>query len=488
MDFKNISGFLKNHLASSRLVRDRRGSVAVLVALAIIPLIGFIGIGTDTARAVMVKSRLSSAVDAAGLAGGKSYFSDDRDAEIQMFFDANFPAGYMNADVGTLKIVPNDAEEKLELSVTATVPTTFMKLFGFESIDVAASAEITRQVKMLDVVLAIDMSGSMDSSTSSGDTRIEAARAAANDLVTILFGDDASKDLLQIGLVPWSAKVNVMVDGESYDSGETTEETVSSFTNPVTGATQNTIYYANNSPVPLLSEPPADWEGCVYNRFIDDASDDNDADVLYGPVSTLLADWPAWEPVGEEGEPVSGWNVCSLSVSGSECQSCLNHGITPLQHTKQTIEDAINALLSPGGTTNISQGLGWAWRVLMPESPFTEADPDPEYKREQAIVLLTDGQNYGGEGDGYKGTFGTGNTARTEMDGRLKTLAGNIKADGVVIYVIQFANDGTALQELLQGVASGPDTPYYYYAPDADTLKEAFHEIANNLSELRLSK
>ena len=37
-------------------------------------------------------------------------------------------------------------------------------------------------------------------------------------------------------------------------------------------------------------------------------------------------------------------------------------------------------------------------------------------------------------------------------------------------------------------VASGPDAPYYYYAPDATALNGAFHEIANHLSELRLSK
>ena len=56
---------------SERLRHCRRGGVAVFLAFAIIPAIGFIGIGTDIARAHLVKSRLSSALDAAALAVAK---------------------------------------------------------------------------------------------------------------------------------------------------------------------------------------------------------------------------------------------------------------------------------------------------------------------------------------------------------------------------------------------------------------------------------
>jgi len=226
----------------------------------------------------------------------------------------------------------------------------------------------------------------------------------------------------------------------------------------------------------------------VYNRFLDDGIATDDADILYGPVNLPGADWVAWQPIGPEGEPVPGSARCALAIGFSECTPTLSHGITPLQNQKQVIADAVNALTSPRGVTNIPGGLGWAWRVVKPAVPFTEAIPDPEYDREQAIVLLTDGENYGGSGDGYKGTFGLGGTARPDMNDRLLQLAANIKADGVIIYVIQFANAGSALQTLLQTVASGPASPFYYFAPDAATLQQVFREIANHLSELRLSK
>lgn len=470
-----------------RLAGERRGAVAVFLALAIVPLIGFIGIGTDAARAFMVKSRLSTALDAAGLAGGKAFFSAARDADMTMFFDANFPAGYMGATVSGPAFAVDTANEKIELSASATVPTTFMRLFGHDRLTVSASAEISRQEIMLDVVLSIDMSGSMTSSTD-GTTRIAAARSAAATLVDILFGDNATNPLLKIGLVPWNSKVNVMIEGQAYYPTATVAQAVAAFTNPVTGTAQSTVYYANNTPAPLLSAPPTDWQGCVYSRFIDDADPVTDADIFDGPLSTAGADWPAWEPIGPEGEPVPGWGRCTLAIGYTECGACLEYGITPLQNAKQPILDAIAALTSPQGNTNIPQGLGWAWRVLTPIVPFTEADPNPPYRRQQAIVLLTDGENYGGSGDGYKGVFGLGTTARPDMDARLRLLAANIKAGGVILYVIQFANSGTALEALLKEVASGPDAPYYHNAPDAAALQAAFHEIANNLSELRLSK
>jgi len=478
---------------SRSVVEDARGGVAVFLALAIIPLMCFIGIGFDTARAYMVKSRLGSAIDAAGLAGGASFFLPTRNQDITMFFDANFPDGYMNAVVDGPDIVVDEDQETIQISASATVDTTFMRLVGHDHITVYAEAEVTRQMKALDVVLSIDTSGSMNSSAPGGGTRLNAAKEAADELIDILFGNDTTEEFMSIGLVPWSAKVNVMIDGQAYNAGATTTTGVPAFTNPETGANQNVVYYANNSPVPLLAPPPAGWAGCVFNRYIDDGTDANDGDIRYGAFSGGGAQWPAWQPVfpGTDptwgGEPVSGWTDCGLAVGGAECVRCPTSRITPLQHTKAAIVDAVDGL-SATGNTNIPAGLAWAWRVLMPLAPFTEAVLDPDYDRDQAIVLLTDGENCPAPGDGYKMVFGNCNAGRPDMDERLRKLADNVKADGVTIYVIQFANAGTELQTLLRSVASGPDAPYYYYAPDRATLRQVFRDVANHLSMLRLSK
>lgn len=487
-----FAGIIRLGLRGRRLLKalgaSRRGAVVTYLAVAIVPLVGFLGLAVDTTRGYLVKAQLSQALDAAGLAGGRVIFSDNLGSDIQMYFNANFPSGFMGATVTGPTFTVSPDNEKVTLSASAVIPTTFMRVLGETTMNVAASTEVTRETTMLDVVLAIDMSGSMGSYAGSGKTRIQAARDAAIELVDILFGSDSEKDLLNIGVVPWNSKVNVTQEGITFDPAQTTAVTVPTFTNPLTGAAQSQVYYANNSPVQLLNPPPTGWKGCVYSRFLNDGLADTDADDKKYEYSFGTGDWNAWQPIGAEGEPVSGWGKCSGAVNNQECTPCLSHGITPMTHVKQTITDAINALTSPTGNTNLPAGLGWAWRTLMPGKPFDQADPAPQIRRQQAIVLLTDGENVGGSGDAYKAVFGTGSTAQPAMDDRLRAVAAAVKAEGVVIYTIQFANSGTSSQALLKEIASGPDSPFYHYAPDAATLQQVFKEVANNLSELRLSK
>jgi hypothetical protein len=58
-------------MKASTWLRQESGSIQVLYALALIPMIGALGLATDTARGYLVKARLSQSVDAAVLAGGK---------------------------------------------------------------------------------------------------------------------------------------------------------------------------------------------------------------------------------------------------------------------------------------------------------------------------------------------------------------------------------------------------------------------------------
>ena len=95
-------------------------------------------------------------------------------------------------------------------------------------------------------------------------------------------------------------------------------------------------------------------------------------------------------------------------------------------------------------------------------------------------------QNWGGYGDAYKAIWY--GEAHASLNARLLTLAANIKATGVVIYVIQFADGSVSLQNLLKQVATTTSSPYYHYAPDSSSLNAVFTEVANHLSELRLSK
>src|SRR5262245_13970345 len=286
--------------------RDQSGNVAVIEGAAIIPQIGALGLATDTARGYLVKARLSQALDAAALAGGKVYFSTQRDADIKKYFAANFPsastpeynspytASFMDAEV-TLSAPVNGGEagkENMTLTAEATIPTTFMRVLGFDEVTVNASSQVTRAISALDAVISLDMSGSMESPS----TKITAARDAAVTFVDAVFGTNATAptltvdgttyNLLNIGFVPWNAKTRVTTQGVTFSS--VTTQAVTPFTNPVTGDSQSVLYMANNSQVPLLMNPsnlPGGWSGCVYARYLGDSSNTNDADYVRGQVT-----------------------------------------------------------------------------------------------------------------------------------------------------------------------------------------------------------
>lgn len=471
-------------MARLRAFRDNRsGSMFVFMAVLLIPLIAFFGLAIDAGRGYLLKSRMGDALDSAGLAAAMVANDPVKlQADFEKYFNSNFPAGYLGAQVTLNPAVFDNVNETVTLSASATLPTTLMRVLGHETMSVASATEVTRRSLSLDLMLSMDMSGSMGWSDGAGSTRIVGARNAATTLVGILFGQASNKNLLKIGLVPWNGKVNI-TDGASYNQGLTTTVSVPPFTNPLNGNPQSVVYYANNSPVPLLSNPPAGWQGCVYARYLNDGNSSNDADTLLGPVSVNGTDWPGWQRVGPEGEPKSNGGTCK------KCTACQNRGVTRLTSDRPTIEAAINNLTNPGGVTNIVQGLAWAYRALSPGEPFNDASANPGGNHERAILLLTDGQHWGAQGDAYNGAFGSGNNAGANgLDQRLTDLATYIKSQGIRIYVIQFYYNSGPLASLLQSVATDTAAPYYFFAPDSSTLNTAFQEVANHLSDLRLSK
>src|SRR3546814_9100438 len=90
--------FFKQKTAYEMRISDWSSDVCSsdLFGFCVIGLVGGVGIAIDTSVAYNVKSRLSAAVDAAALAGARAFASPTRDADIEKFFEANSPAGYLD--------------------------------------------------------------------------------------------------------------------------------------------------------------------------------------------------------------------------------------------------------------------------------------------------------------------------------------------------------------------------------------------------------
>ena len=207
----------------TRLGRDQRGNALVIVAASTIPVLGAIGGGVDMARAYTAEARLSQACDASVLAGrkllrdadvdgaGKVKAGSPTDQEIDRFQDYNFAAGqFGTAPVARTATVDNTGQ--LTIRLATTMPTQLLRVVGINSINIDTDCSSRRSGVNVDVVMVLDVTGSMDG-TISGTTRIAALRGAAGNFLDILdeLGDQLDNQGLRVrvGVVPYATAVNV---------------------------------------------------------------------------------------------------------------------------------------------------------------------------------------------------------------------------------------------------------------------------------------
>lgn len=269
-------------------LRNRGGNTAVVFGLAMIPLLITIGASLDISRSLVVRARLSEALDAAGLAIGSAINLEEEDMEelARRFFDANYPEEELGV-VGNINV--RVERNVIMLSADATVPTTLMGIVGIHEVDVAVNSEITRENSGLEVALVLDNTGSMLS-----NDKIGALRRASRELIDILFGDDPNPELLRVSLVPFVTGVNIRSPGSfSWDWIDVDAESE---------------YHGENfdlqdgervSHLDLFDAMGVDWRGCVESRpypydVRDDAPSAANPDTLFVPYF-----WPD--------EPDDGW-------------------------------------------------------------------------------------------------------------------------------------------------------------------------------------
>jgi Flp pilus assembly protein TadG len=555
------------------LAHQQQGATAVFVALAIIPLVAFVGLAVDTTRGYLVKSRLNQALDAAALAGGRVYANSTRDDDIRMYFKANFPDGYLGSVASPVEITPNDIDKTLTVSAQATLPTTFMHLLNINTVQVASSAQVIVESQNVEVAMVLDITGSMDASDSMDDLK-----DAANDLVDIVVNDVQSPFYSKVAMVPFSMTVNV----GGYSSGLTDQVrgtppeakaitnieklgTTSStrkikitavghgfangakifisgvsagfsnrINNSVTGTYNSTnapnfwtvgevttdtfvLKRANGNDIDWdPSGTSNDWNGsysngggiscmvnrCPYLAFQRDSDGAWQTWILNGDcvtervganVATDAA--PSVTPVGTRYQPSSG--------SGNDC---VDSAIVPLTSDKSLLHTKINAL-SANGSTAGQIGTAWGWYMLSPNfASLWPADSQPAAygtpKLLKVAIIMTDGDfntiynngviaqdsGSGSGGSNYKinqnGTNGSGFTQAKNLCAAMKAPA---PGPNIEIYTVGLGLSGSsAAVDFLSKCATSSS---HMYLPNSGTeLQDAFHDIAQKISKLRLTK
>ncbi len=375
-------------------VADESGAAIVVLAATMVVLVGAAGLAFDAGRGYMVNARLSQAVDAAALAGGRSLTiggGGDYAAQITKYFDANFPEGYMGADVSEPDITVNTGGDQITVVATASIPTTLMRVLSVQNVEVSASATVNRTIKGLEVAMVLDNSGSMKGS------KLGDLKDSSKLLLDILYGDNDSVEDLYVGLVPFTARSNV------------------------TG-------FPSVHPVSPLDPDYV----CLSPRTA--PHDTNDSSPIEAPFSHYS---------GPYAPPSSDYRS----------RICPKAPVLPLVESKSAVKSAIDSMAAKG-CTRYDVGSVWGWRTLSPNwRTFWENNVLPlDYgnpQMDKAIIIMTDGANTPDcAGDPL---------TKAQTEAMFAQQCQAMKDEGVVIYTITFQLNDSNTNALFQSCASGSE-------------------------------
>lgn len=200
---------------------ERRGNVAMIFALTLIPITIAAGAGLDLSRALIVRARLAEALDAAGLAIGaaQNLSSDQIKSLANAYFKANYTA---DPSFGTpTEIEPDTSNpQTVVLSTSVSMPTTLMRVVGIDNLTVGYSSKVVWGQTKLWVSLVLDNTGSMcqsDKNPNAGSpcvnpasgSKIALLKSSVGDLLTILNSASANAGDVKVAIIPFTKDVNV---------------------------------------------------------------------------------------------------------------------------------------------------------------------------------------------------------------------------------------------------------------------------------------
>lgn len=417
--------------------RDTNGSYAVIFALAIVPILISIGAAIDLSQAYVAKQRLTSALDAAGLAvGGMSGQSAQAiQAAAQNYVNANYPISKIGKP-GTVKVTTTG--NKIALSAVTNVPTSFMGIIGVTNLKVAANSEITRMGKKLEVVLVLDTTGSM-----ADNNKMATLKTAANNLIDTVSASAISPGDVKIAIVPFSVDVNVGTENVNANWLRWTWTTPKLQDCVTTGKGKKKTTTCSDKSYSIAKNK---WTGCVGDRDMN---------------------WDVWSGAYGPTPGVAGWEG---SLFPTDIDSCASLPLMSLTSDWTALKAKINSL-TPAGNTNTTIGMVWGGMMLAQGDTLSNAAA-PATNLQKVMIFLTDGTN----------TENRFTYDQDTIDERTGYACYNVKSHDVTIYTIRVL-DGN--ETLLQGCASSPDK--YYSVTNASQLTSVFATLAQVLSNLRVS-
>jgi len=430
-----------------RFSYNEDGNVAMTFGLMAVPMILAMGLAVDTGRVMMAKTEMKSATDAAAMAAATAAGASESrrtqiatttyQTNINPSAPASVPAPQVTIGVGFVRV---EASSQVDYSFTKVLEVVTRQ--PVEPAQIEVTSVVTTAGKTLELALMLDVTGSMDETSTSGTTKISDLKYAANDLLDIVMPDGGTGAPTRVSLVPFSSKVNV-----------------GSIAPSVTG--YSATYYGNQ-----LVRCATERTGT--HRFTDAAPTSGQR---VGPTA----------PGSSTSSQYSSNGACRVSTGYSYVTL---PEIKPLSSDKTQIKNHINAMTTGGGTAG-HLGTAWAWYTLSPNwnSVWTGTDNDAaDYAISRgttatnikAAILMTDGE------------YNTDYSSNYSSSSMAAELCTRMKNEGITVYTIGFGIDNDNARNILRNCASvdpqDPTRPFYFFPYSRAALAEAFRSIGQALS------
>ena len=225
----------------NRLRRDRRGSVAVMLAGGLVLFVGLGAFVVDIGYLYHVRRVMQTSADMAALAGAQDINSGSGGQAISTAVSYSGVSGNRNASPGLnitmasgypalrcfsstgISCSGPDAANGIIVKQQSQVPTFFAKIFGNSTIDVSVTSIAGKggTVKPADVMVVLDTTASMNSVDPScsiaGATRLDCAFAGFR---TLLSGFSPTQN--RVGLMVFPGLMSTGAAAEEYDCSSTT--------------------------------------------------------------------------------------------------------------------------------------------------------------------------------------------------------------------------------------------------------------------------
>ncbi|MES2146119.1 MAG: Tad domain-containing protein [Pseudomonadota bacterium] len=351
---------------AKRFARREDGAVAYfsLVIFFLMFLIG--GMAVDLMRYEHTRVTLQQTMDRSVLAGASLQQTLAPASVVSDYFAKAGLSEYL--DASSIVVTQTMNSRNVKAKASAISYNIFMDMLGVTELVAPAAAAAEQRRTNVEIVLVLDISGSMTGS-SGGTTKIAALKSAAKSFVDTVLAND-TENRISIAIVPYNAQVNLPSNLR---------------------AKYNATYNHGVANINCLEVPASTYSSLNLSRTL--------AMPMYSPADNTTA---------ISSKSTSYVAISSNGIAAQQCDPQPAAQIMLPSNNKTALKAKIDGLIAEGNTS-IMLGMRWGVALLDPGArpmfdeligagqissnfsgrPFDYNDPD----KMKVIVLMTDGEH-----------------------------------------------------------------------------------------------